>query len=190
MKEANKEAAAQCLEVAERALAAGDLEKADRFVQKAQRLFPTDAVRAGAAMGRCGAGSGSRRPPAACCRPRLHGDREAAPSLAPDRLRGLPPQLTARRCRLLRLQARLLQQRIKRAAEAGSSGAANGRPHGAGPAGMGSGPNLRQRHAPAAPSGGASSSRRHEPPPDEDHKARAGCRMLPLLLFLSLYRGG
>lgn len=50
MKEANKEAAAQCLEVAERALAAGDLEKAQRFVEKAQRLFPTDLVRPGEAM--------------------------------------------------------------------------------------------------------------------------------------------
>lgn len=50
MKEANKEAAAQCLEVAERALAAGDLEKAERFVQKAQRLFPTDLVSPGTAM--------------------------------------------------------------------------------------------------------------------------------------------
>lgn len=110
MKEANKEAAAQCLEVAERALAAGDLEKAERFVQKAQRLFPTDL-------------------------------------------------------------GRTLQQRIKRAAEArSSSGAANGRPSGSGPAGMGTGPNLRQRHAPPAAASG-SSSRRHEPPPDEDHKA-------------------
>ncbi len=50
MKEANKEAAAQCLEVAERALAAGDLEKAERFVQKAQRLFSTDLVSQGPAM--------------------------------------------------------------------------------------------------------------------------------------------
>ena len=50
MKEANKEAAAQCLEVAERALAAGDLEKAERFVQKAQRLFSTDFVSQGPAM--------------------------------------------------------------------------------------------------------------------------------------------
>ena len=45
MREANKDEADNCLQIAEAALAAGDLGKAERFVAKAQRLFPTDAVR-------------------------------------------------------------------------------------------------------------------------------------------------
>lgn len=45
MKEANKEEAYKCLDIAEAALAAGDLAKAERFAAKAQRLFPDDKVR-------------------------------------------------------------------------------------------------------------------------------------------------
>lgn len=180
MREANKEAAEQCLEVAERALAAGDLEKAERFVQKAQRLFSTDAVRAGARWGLWwGAVSPAGRPAplAACCSARLHVGRQADRLITPTGCRLTPA--AAAGAAPLRLQARLLQQRIKRAAEAGSS-AANGRAHGAGPAGMGGGPNLRQRHTPAGGGGGAGSSRRHEPPPDEDHKVgRAVNFLLP-----------
>ncbi|KAL4430644.1 hypothetical protein ABPG75_005900 [Micractinium tetrahymenae] len=78
-------------------------------------------------------------------------------------------------------KGRLLLARVKRASEPASSSdsgaaAANGRHHAprgqGGPAGMGGGPNLRQRHAPATGAGGSSSSsRQHQEPPDEDHKA-------------------
>lgn len=45
MSAANKDEAEKCLSVAEAALQAGHLEKAERFCQKAQRLFPSDQAR-------------------------------------------------------------------------------------------------------------------------------------------------
>lgn len=45
MIEANKEEAQKCLGIAQGALQAGDLAKAARFADKAQRLFPTDQAR-------------------------------------------------------------------------------------------------------------------------------------------------
>ncbi|PSC74428.1 T-complex 1 subunit beta [Micractinium conductrix] len=45
MREANRDEAQKCLEVAEAALARGDAEKAARFCMKAQKLFPTDQAR-------------------------------------------------------------------------------------------------------------------------------------------------
>lgn len=45
MNPANRDEAFKCLEVAEAALARGDLAKAERFALKAQKLFPTDKVR-------------------------------------------------------------------------------------------------------------------------------------------------
>ena len=50
MRDANKEQADRCREIAEAALAAGDVEKAERFAQKALKLFAHDEVRSG---GRC-----------------------------------------------------------------------------------------------------------------------------------------
>jgi len=43
MSEANKEEAAKCRQIAENALAAGDCDKATRFLQKAKRMCPDDA---------------------------------------------------------------------------------------------------------------------------------------------------
>ena len=42
--EANKDAAEQSLDVAKSALAAGNLEKAQRFAEKAMKLYPSDEV--------------------------------------------------------------------------------------------------------------------------------------------------
>ena len=47
MRDANKEQADRCREIAEAALAAGDVEKAERFAQKALKLFAHDEVRSG-----------------------------------------------------------------------------------------------------------------------------------------------
>jgi DnaJ family protein B protein 12 len=44
MREANKEEADKCRDIAEAALARGDAAKALRFGEKAQKLFPTDQV--------------------------------------------------------------------------------------------------------------------------------------------------
>lgn len=43
--EANKDAAEQSLDIAKSALAAGNLEKAQRFAEKAMKLYPSDEVR-------------------------------------------------------------------------------------------------------------------------------------------------
>ena len=51
MIEANKEEAEKCLKIGEAALQAGDLNKAFRFVSKAQKLYITDQVRWQAARG-------------------------------------------------------------------------------------------------------------------------------------------
>lgn len=48
MNPANRDEAFKCLEVAEAALGRGDTAKAERFALKAQKLFPTDKVRAAA----------------------------------------------------------------------------------------------------------------------------------------------
>ena len=45
MATANRDAATECLDVARRALAAGDAAKAEKFAAKAMRLFPHDEVR-------------------------------------------------------------------------------------------------------------------------------------------------
>ena len=42
--EANKDAAEQSLDIAKSALAAGNLEKAQRFAEKAMKLYPSDEV--------------------------------------------------------------------------------------------------------------------------------------------------
>ena len=42
--EANKDAAEQSLDLAKSALAAGNLEKAQRFAEKAMKLYPSDEV--------------------------------------------------------------------------------------------------------------------------------------------------
>jgi hypothetical protein len=42
---ANRDDAQKCLQIAESALAAGDLDKAQRFADKAMKLFPNEQVR-------------------------------------------------------------------------------------------------------------------------------------------------
>lgn len=46
MAEANRDEGLKCLHIAQEALRAGNLDKADRFGQKAKRLFQNDEVRA------------------------------------------------------------------------------------------------------------------------------------------------
>lgn len=42
--EANKDAAVQSLDIAKAALVAGNLDKAQRFAEKAMKLYPSDEV--------------------------------------------------------------------------------------------------------------------------------------------------
>ena len=42
--EANKDAAVQSLDIAKSALAAGNLDKAQKFAEKAMKLYPSDEV--------------------------------------------------------------------------------------------------------------------------------------------------
>jgi hypothetical protein len=42
---ANKDESSKCAEIARQALAAGDVDKAERFANKAMRLYPQDEVR-------------------------------------------------------------------------------------------------------------------------------------------------
>lgn len=199
MQEANREQAHRSREIAEAALAAGDLERASRFANKALRLFPHDEVRLGSRRnwpeGPIGAGSPQALAPlqvAPRARPASPLHRWLRSTAVADRSprlqrchpshRSTHPRRRCRFCRLLTaafspllmpLQARVLLVKVKNAAERASSSSAGARAanprH---PSGMGSGPNLRQRHAAPASSGGASSSRRPEPPADEDHKVK------------------
>lgn len=45
MSEANRDEATKCLNIAQRAIAAGDLDKARKFCEKAQQLYPSPQVR-------------------------------------------------------------------------------------------------------------------------------------------------
>ena len=49
--EGNRDEAEKCINIATRALEAGDKEKALRFLNKAEKLYPTDRARSKAAGG-------------------------------------------------------------------------------------------------------------------------------------------
>jgi len=58
--DSNKDEAARCLHIARSAISGGHADKARRFLEKAQRLFPTEQARGTAAAGRRGPAAGSQ----------------------------------------------------------------------------------------------------------------------------------
>lgn len=44
--EGNKDGAEQCIEIAKSAMSAGNYDKAEKFLEKAERLYPTDLAKA------------------------------------------------------------------------------------------------------------------------------------------------